>query len=616
MKNNFVSFENVDFLDGFWKERYLLNKNVSLANVRKRFEDSGRFDALRFNFIKNGKKPHIFFDSDVAKWIEATAYLIAKDRKSMKSHEALCDELIDAMGEAQREDGYLNSTHQQINPELIFKRRGRHELYCAGHLIEAAIAYHKATGKDKFLKIMEKNCECINNAFIVNKTAEFVTPGHEEIELALFKLYNHTKKTLYKDMAAFFLKMRGVAEEPLVYDDNPYATQDDVDIYNLKEANGHSVRALYLYSGIADLALEENDQTLVNNLKSVFYDITDKKMYITGGVGSTYRSESFNVPYDLPNMTAYSESCCAIAMILFAARMRRFEKNADFGHLVERVMYNSLLSSTSIDGKSFFYENPLEIALEEYDREIAVPKSKRERLPIKERVEVFECSCCPPNINRFFGEFGSFIVFEDKTHATVEQYVSSIVKTKYGVIRIEENYAKDGQVRISSKDYSAKKISVRIPEWCDSFTFDNKSVNTSDKNGYYDIKVSGKFDILIDFNIKARFLSCNPLVSANVGRVALTYGPIVYCLEGVENGERLNQVCIDTNLLADATLENDFHGFYSIKMKAFRSSENKKLYFDSCKSMENEFTAKFIPYYAFANRGESDMLVWVRKKNV
>lgn len=237
MANNFVSFTNVDLTDGFFKNRYELNKNVSIISVKNQFEKSGRFNAMRFNYHKTGKAPHIYYDSDVAKWIEAVAYLLLKDRKSMKEEEAFCDALIDAMAMAQRDDGYLNSTHQQMTPDLIFKDRSRHELYCAGHLIEAAIEYHKATSKDKFLKIMEKYCDLIERAFIIEKTAAFVTPGHEEIELALFKLYEHTKNEKYRKMATFFLKMRGIANEPMVRGDNRYYAQDDTDIYNLKEAN-------------------------------------------------------------------------------------------------------------------------------------------------------------------------------------------------------------------------------------------------------------------------------------------------------------------------------------------------------------------------------------------
>jgi len=210
MKNsNFIPFSKVDLHDGFWRDRYDLNKNVSINNVRIRFEDSHRFDAMRFNFIKNGHRPHHFFDSDVAKWMEGVAYLIEKDPDAMHEHEVLCEELIDCMEKAQRADGYLNSTFQQIHPDRIFKERDLHELYCAGHLIEAAIAYHKATGKDRFLKIMQRYVDCIERAFIIEKTTAFSTPGHEEIELALFKLYRHTGIEKYKAMAEFFLTTRG-----------------------------------------------------------------------------------------------------------------------------------------------------------------------------------------------------------------------------------------------------------------------------------------------------------------------------------------------------------------------------------------------------------------------
>lgn len=611
----FLPFEQVNLNNGFWRDRYTLNKQVSVKSVYERFEDSGRLDALRFNYLKNGKRPHFYYDSDVAKWIEAIAYLLQKDRDSMIQYEIVCDELINCMEKAQRDDGYLNSFHQQIEPQNIFKIRNNHELYCAGHLIEAAIAYTKATGKEQFLRIMERYCDCIYNAFITQKTAAFITPGHEEIELALMKLYDYTANPKYLKMAKFFLANRSNQDEQYIYDGNKYVTQDDTNIYNLHEANGHSVRALYLYSGIADFAGEANDETLLSNLKDVFDDIINKKMYITGGVGSTYRTESFTVPYDLPNMTAYSESCCAVAMIMFATRMREMDASAKYGHVVERVLYNSMLSSTSLDGKSFFYENPLEIALEEYDREVAVPTNNRERLPIKQRLELFKCSCCPPNINRFFAELGSFICIEENEHVTVEQYINSDIDTSYGHLTIDGKYATEGKVRISSKDYHAKTLAIRIPEWCEMATvkLDGNLAESVQHDGYAYFDVGITFNLLLDFHIKPIFVSANPCVRADAGRVALTYGPLVYCLEGVDNGTRLNQIEVDISEINKVEISADFHKFYSISMPALRLKPQAALYYSA---RENEYeicTAKFIPYYAFANRGECDMLVWIRK---
>ncbi|MBQ9773219.1 MAG: glycoside hydrolase family 127 protein [Clostridia bacterium] len=618
---SFVPFNKVDLNNGFWLDRYNLNKETSLNNVRVRFEESGRFDALRFNYLKTGKKPHIFFDSDVAKWMEGVAYLAEKDCASMEGHLALCEELIDCMERAQRPDGYLNSEHQQISPDQIFRHRWRHELYCAGHLIEAAIAYHNATGKDRFLRIMERYCDCIERAFITEKTAGFVTPGHEEIELALFKLYRHTGNEKYKMMAEFFLNNRGLVEEEMVYktetESNRYGTQDDVDIRHLKDANGHCVRAVYLYTGIADMALENRDEALFKNLDSVFDDIVNRKMYVTGGIGSTRATESFTVPYDLPNHTAYTESCCAIALMRFTARMRSMAKNAKYGHLMERVLYNSMLSSTSLDGKAFFYENPLEIALEELNREIAAPASRREKLPITQRVEVFSCSCCPPNINRFFGELGSYICVEDEDCACVEQYVSSTVQTAFGTLTVKEQYALDGKATISSNDYRAKTVCVRIPEWSRKVCARINGIEIAPecRDGYATFTVDHSFTLELDFHIAPRFLSANPKVRADAGRVALSYGPVVYCLEGADNGERLNRIRIKpTKQTLDAAQKQlDFHKLYSLRLPAERETSDDRLYFDATEEACEQIVAKFIPYFAFANRGESDMLVWVRK---
>ena len=614
---NFVSFRDVKLEDGFWQKKYDLNKNVSIFSVRDRFEETARFDAMRFNYLKTGKKPHIFYDSDVAKWVEGVAYIMEHDRESMKENEKLIDEMVDALAEAQREDGYLNSYHQQIEPEKIFKIRNNHELYCCGHFIEAAIAYHHATGKRKLLDIMEKYVDCIIRAFVTEKTADFATPGHEEIELALYKLYRYTGEKKYADLAKHFLTRRGVAEEDRGYYDlkHSYATQDNADIYSLREAVGHSVRALYFYSAITDLLQEEGDVRLKSSLDSVWRDIVDGKMYITGGVGSTHRYEGFTLPYDLPNMGAYSESCCAIAFIMWAMRMRVVERNAEYGHVIERIAYNNLISPVSLDGKGFFYENPLEIAKEDYGREVACTPENREHLPIRQRVEVFNCSCCPPNINRWFAELGETACFdEDITY--IEQYISCTANGKYGAIRIKENYAVDGKAEISSVNYTAGKIAVRIPEWCTTYTavLNGKRVNGASEKGYAYFEVDEKFTLSLDFNIAPVFISANANVRANAGRVALCYGPLVYCLEGVDNGDRLNKISVDVDELSGAKIYSDFHGFNSIEMRGYRDEDNGKLYFNAKEKRAKEVTLKFIPYYAFANRGDTDMLVWVREK--
>ncbi len=609
-----VNFDDVKLKDGFWLKRYELNKDVSIESVKQRFEDTGRFDALRFNHAETGKDVHIYYDSDVAKWIEAVAYLIERNPDYGKSYESFIDELIDCMEKNQRADGYLNSYFLQIEPDAVFTRRSDHELYCAGHLIEAAVAYHKATGKDKLLRMMEKYCDCIERAFITDKTAAFTTPGHEEIELALIKLYRHTGNKKYLEMSEFFLKNRGTGKDLLEQNDTEFTKQDDADVYGLREANGHSVRAFYLYSGIADLAAETDDEKLFSAVNAVFDDIVERKMYVTGGFGSTNASESFTVGYDLPNATAYSESCAAIGMMLFAERMRKLKRDVKFGHAVERVMYNTLLSSTDLKGKSFFYENPLEIALEDKDRQVAVIKRWREHLPITERLEVFSCSCCPPNINRIIASLGNGFVYVDGETVTVEQYVSADIKTPFGTVSIDEDYVLSGKASLSSEDFTGKLLAVRVPEWCTDFSavLNGKAVVPKVKDGYAEFIVDKTFEIKLDFHIAPKFIAANPKVKANVGRITLTYGPLVYCLEGADNGNRLNRISVAPDAVKQAKVYKDFHGLYSIELDGFIDSEQKSLYFDAEKMCKTPKKLKFIPYFAFANRGESDMLVWVR----
>lgn len=615
MKNEkFVPFWNVELNDGFWKDRYDLNKNVSIQSVRDRFEDSGRMDALRFNYHKTGKVPHYFYDSDVAKWIEGVAYIMETDRESMAEHEKLIDELVESMEAAQRDNGYLNSYFQQIDPENIFTIRDKHELYCAGHIIEAAVAYYHATGKDKLLKLSERMCDYIWEAFFEKKTAAFATPGHEEIELALYRLYECTGKERYREMAEGFLTRRGKEGIPdLENRPNTYA-QDDTDIYSVTDVQGHSVRALYLYCGAADMALHANDQKLKESMDRAFFDIVDRKMYITGGTGSTNVNEGFTVAYDLPNTDAYSESCAAIALALFAMRLRRMERRAEYGDVIERILYNNGLSSTSQNGSEFFYSNPLEFNMSENRKANIYHRSKKCYAPIRERVKIFNCSCCPPNINRFFAFFPELICVDGEESACIEQYIAAKVRSAYGTISIDGDYAVEGKVVVSCRDYTAKELLLRIPAWSQKVTVKKNGVafSVAPEDGYLPIPAESCFEIELDFHIKPMLVAANPDVSANTGRAALCYGPTVYCLEGVDNGGSLNRISMDANATDSAKLFRDFHGLLSIETDGYRLVNDSRLYFSLADIKQEPVRLKWIPYFAFANRGATDMQVWVR----
>lgn len=602
-----ISFENVTFDGGFWKSRYDLNRFVSLESVYKRFEETGRFDALRFNYEK-GKKPfpHIFFDSDVAKWIEAVGYLIIKNG-GMEEQQKIIDALVDDMAEHQLENGYLNSHFIQIEPQNIFKNRGDHELYCAGHLIEAAVAYDKATGKHKFLDVMKKYVDCIERAFITQKTAAFHTCGHEEIELALIKLYDYTGAKKYLDMAMFFIDERGTRNEPWSNEWNTIYDQSAVPVRSLERAEGHAVRAVYLYTAMSEAYVHTGDEQLLAACNRLFDDITLRKMYITGGIGSAKNGEAFTVAYDLPNLEAYSESCAALGLQLFALSMQQTGPDARYADVIERVMYNNMLSSTSLDGKAFFYENPLEIYLADVDKERHVLPERRTQLPIRHRLEVFNCSCCPPNINRIFARVGDFFFSETQDALVVNQYACLTLANDKADIKMITHYPVSGTIKFEIGKCAYKKIMLRKPFWCDNFTLEGADYTF---NGGYIETDGGVGGFTLTFEMRPYFVKARPEVRSDCGRVALMYGPIVYCMEKLDNPYALNalKVLIDApvrpvdnkdylfpDFVAEGIVDDEFEGLY-------------RKYAPSCKRVKLHFK----PYWTFANREECDMIVWTR----
>ncbi|MBR4766673.1 MAG: glycoside hydrolase family 127 protein, partial [Clostridia bacterium] len=434
MKN--ISFRDITIGDGFWKDRQKTNSEKTIYNVRDRFAETGRFDAFRFEW-KDGmeKKPHIFWDSDIAKWIESVAFIIEKEPRP--DLEALVDEVVDLMEKNQQPDGYFNIYFTVCEPGRRFTNRDWHELYCAGHLTEAAVAYYNATGKDKMLKIMCRYLDLIDRIFRVEDSAAFHTPGHEEIELALVKLYRCTGEKKWLNLAKYFIDRRGMQEEvPEDYWCSSRYFQSHLPCREQFTAEGHSVRACYLYAGMADIALEYDDEALKKACFALFDDIYNKKMYLTGGIGQSAVGEAFTVAYDLPNSRAYTETCAAIALVYFASRLQKMKVDSRFGDVIEKAMFNGILSGVSLDGSSFFYKNPLEFLHAERERNKGVPK-QQEPFPEPVRQRVFDCSCCPPNITRFIASIGDYICGEDENTVYIHQYISSAVKTSQGEIKIE-----------------------------------------------------------------------------------------------------------------------------------------------------------------------------------
>ena len=593
---NKVEFNNIKITGGFWKERQDLIRNVTAKAVYDRFYDTGRIGAFKFD--KNLEiKPHIFWDSDVAKWMEGVAYLIQE--KSEPQLEKNVEDLIDLIEKNQDECGYFNIFFTVVEPENRFKNRDCHELYCAGHLMEAAVAYYYATGKRRFLDLMCKYADYIEKRFKIDKDTEFVTPGHQEIELALVKMYEATGEKRYLELSKFFIDERGKKPE-FKYDwcKESYH-QSHIPVREQKEAVGHAVRATYLYSAMADLALRYGDKDLQNACETIFDDIVNHKMYITGGIGSSKAGEAFTIPYDLPNLIAYTESCAAIGLILFAYRMLLLTNDVKYSHVIERAMYNGFLSSFSLDGKSFFYCNPLEVLpnLKKRDEELT---EKTISMPITERVEVFFCSCCPPNIVRFVPSIGNYLYTYDQNAIYVHQFMESTSTVNGVTIEQKTAYPLNGKVEITVKGKNTR-LCVRIPEYIENYQGENA-------NGYAIFDMKDGETITLDFEMKPQLIEANPLVAFDSGKVALMRGPMVYCLEEVDNGKNLRDIRIDKNTEFTEFIDTSLNAL-CIEANAYRRKPTNSLY----AKLSNErikIKAKFIPYYTFANRGESEMTVW------
>ncbi len=612
-----TDYRNVTLRGGFWKSKEDLNRDVTINAVYDRFNDSGRIDAFKCEWkAGDPKQPHIFWDSDVAKWMEGAAYILKRER--IEDLENKVEALIDEIEKNQGEDGYFNIYYTVVKPDDRFTNRDCHELYCAGHLMEAACAYYEATGRDRFLKIMEKYADYIAKVFMVEDSAKFVTPGHEEIELALYRMYKTTGEQRFMDLCAFFLNTRGTRNEK----DSPIGgvqmyAQSHLPIREQFEAVGHSVRATYLYSGMTDLALETKDTTLAKACYALFDDIVDKKMYVTGGIGSTHIGEAFTIPYDLPNDRAYTETCASIGMIFFANRMFALDAmlngvpSSKYADIAELELYNGALSGLSLDGECFFYENPLEIYLPDRGR-IPPYFNSHDHLPITQRVRIFGCSCCPPNLNRLLSSLGNYFYGYDEEKNVV--YINQFGDSEFvcGDVRVEQktNYPNSGHIAITSN----VPVYVRIPGWCRRFMATKKYEKI---NGYAKFE-AGEIDV--EFDMTQVMLTASVGVHKNIGRAAVRRGPVIYCAEAVDNDGDVHSLYLDRRTLNDGVaVLNDKYGVPTITFNGFRRVDSldrdiTPLYAVLDNIVGEDFKPakiSMIPYYAFANRGESNMLVFM-----
>ncbi|GAA0791942.1 glycoside hydrolase family 127 protein [Faecalicatena orotica] len=578
----------------------------------------------------------VFQDSDLAKWLEAAAYSL--EGEAEPELENVIDEIIDVIAQAQQEDGYLDTYFSIGRKEQEWTNLYEcHEMYCAGHMIEAAAAYYKATGKRKLLDVM---CRCADN--IAEKFGPAPSmpkgyPGHQEIELALVKLYEVTGNEKYISLSRYFLEERGKEPNYFVQEwegtrnkstfktglpsDPPDLSynQSHMPVFSQKHAVGHAVRAMYMYAAMADVARITEDKEMFLSCRHLWENVVNRQMYITGAAGSTHTGEAFTFDYDLPNETAYAETCASVGLIFFAHRMQKTDMDGNYGDVIERILYNVILGSMSRDGKHFFYVNPLEVWPEANEKN----PDRRHVKPVRQTW--FGCACCPPNIARLLTSLGQYIYSYGRDTLFVHLYIAGEagVKTDSGEykIRQEGNYPWEEEIKITvhSVPDCACQIALRIPGWCESFEIqsDGKTVAYRMEKGYAYLEkaVAKGGEIRLFLSMPAKLIQANPKVRADAGKAAIQKGPVVYCLEQEDNGENLSAIRLDAKSRLKTVRGIGLPGGIPVVMaKGYRTLEENwegELYRPYV-LREKETDIIAVPYFVWGNRTPGEMQVWIR----
>ena len=589
----------------------------------------------------------VFQDTDVAKWLEAVAYTL--EAFPDEELERLADETIALIGRAQQEDGYLDTYFIIKEPEGRFRNlQEGHELYTAGHMIEAAVAYYQATGKDEFLKIVCKTADLLCDTFGPEADQIHGYPGHQEIELALVRLYRVTGRRQYLELAKYFIDIRGVGANYFLEEQkrrggrgifpefsgyDPAYSQSHMPVRDQKTAEGHAVRAVYMYCAMADLALEYGDEALMDACKTLWDNMTGKRMYLTGGIGSSGILERFTTDYDLPNDRNYSETCASIGLALFGSRMARITKDASYMDTVELELYNNILAGIAMDGKSFFYVNPLEVWPDNCMNRTSMEHVK----PVRQKW--FGVACCPPNIARTLASLGHYIAFREEKRVYVNLYVSTVIdgiledpedrlnpehtQNSKGSLKIESQMPWKGRCEITRGGGGGKEmeLALRIPAYAEGFAItgrDGRPVRWHEETGYAVLDEDGGYDpVILTWNMPAAYVWANPMVRADAGRVAVKKGPVVYCLEETDNGANLAGVFADTSQPPAETWEPDLlGGVVSVSIHGKRLSagapQEKKLYAAERPQLK-DVSLKAVPYARWCNRTPGEMTVWMKE---
>lgn len=636
-----VPLKNISINDGYWNKYIDLVPSHIIPYQWKVLNDKVQ-DAAPSYCIQNFKiaageasgerQGAVFQDSDVGKWLEAVSYSLATAPN--KELEALADSVIALIGRAQCDDGYINTY-------FTLKENGRrwknltmgHELYTAGHLIEAAVAYYDATDKNTFLNIMCHFADLICKEFGPGENQRHGYPGHEEIELALIKLYHTTGNQEYLDTAKYFVETRGKKPNYFlneinqpdfhpVFDERhfffPAYSQSDVPPRKQEHAEGHAVRAVYLYCAMADLAEEYQDEQLLERCRILWNDMVNRQMYITGSIGSCANYEGFTTDYDLPNDINYSETCASIGLALFGLRMSRATKDAQYIDIVEKALYNTVRAGISLEGDRYFYVNPLEVWPES-----CLPHSAKEHVkPVRQKW--FDVACCPTNIARTLTSLGQYIYSIDDSNLFLNLFISNETTVNFSdkpvAVKVKTNFPADGDVSIhvQAETDTAFALNLRIPEYAEDYTiFINDQAQSFDvRNHYAVLRRTWNHDtVKITFKMRAKLICANPRVRADIGKAAIVRGPEVFCLEETDNGANLASIFIAHNTPLTVLYDKQLFGGTNVislpaKKLGTESWDTNTLYREAAPSY-SEVNLRAVPYAYWGNRTPGEMTVWI-----
>jgi uncharacterized protein len=602
-----VPIGGVRLNDTFWHPRQLRNGTNTLPTQYQQCESTGRIDNFRrASGRKNGVPFHgIYYnDSDVYKWIEACAWQLAIGRDA--AIEEMVESVIEEIAAAQQPDGYLNTYFMfELAKDRWSNLKDKHELYCAGHLMQAAVAHHRVTGRDGLLRVAMRFADHICSRFGPAAEGKVEgTCGHQEIEMALVELARETGEQRYLKQAQYFIDARGRG----LIGGSPYH-QDHKPLREMEAVTGHAVRMLYYASGATDFYAERGDRPLLDGLQRLWTRMAQRVTYVTGGQGARWEGEAFGSDYELPNARAYTETCAAIANVMWCWRMLQLDGDARYADMMELALYNGVLSGISLDGEHYFYQNPLE------------NDGTHRRQPW------FDCACCPSNITRLLPQLNGYFYSTGDDSLWVHLYASGsaeIVMPSGNPVRLEQatDYPWNGEVQLKIDADSEFELRLRVPAWCSgaAVSVNGEEVGTARAGTYASIRRRWRAGDVVKLTLPMppRQIEAHPFATDNAGKVALARGPLIYCLEQIDQPVDPRSMLLPADAKLSSQPRPDLLGGVVVIEGQLLASDDQadlQLYRTAGSATRSTSAVRVvaIPYYAWANRKPSRMAVWIRR---